>query len=1260
MMIFSCIPMQVFAHSGNTAPYLAEEYAAGGDRVTITLGKSYVVNLSEVFADDENDSLTYYAAVNDGEYSKVEEKCIYMPETAGVHTIVFKADDGQVQIQSGTSYTVTITAREDFETRMMQLFTTDNAHPLQSLIIHTGISPKDDNVLIKNQADSYTNGQIFDSNVKKYTLKGKIYDTDTRLGFRALAADSQHISTLIYDGGSSEITWTNGLSKWVDFLTAGKNQFTILVSDKENTKAGTAYSFTLNVIPTISSLQVDDGMYWDKEFDPMQTEYTLTIPKDTKTINFKATATSEDAKITCNGKKSSKVNVAKADKVKIVVKKDGVSNTYTINLEKKKSTTFEIVPTPSDAAVVVTDHIGNKIKADEDGVYTALLGEYQYSYTVAKNGYITKTGTIPQDGGTITVKLKKVKGTQPQAVDSQWYNFRNSDTNMAITSVKTPTNADAENVTAKWIKEFDNTYPSVQIIVDNALVVMADKTLYKIDLENGQVIAQAEMTAAPNFGYTPMTYADGMIFCPLTNGTIQAFNADTLESLWIFQDQLGGQSPSPLAYSDGCLYTGFWRQETGVANFVCITTADEDTSKPDEAKTAVWTHSQQGGFYWAGSVVVGDAVIVGTDDGTDGTSGDSTLYSFDKHNGNVISAITLKNAGDQRSSIAYSEEEGKIYFTSKGGYLCSAKIDTQTGKLSGFKKTALNMESTSTPVVYKNRVYIGAGANFTNGCLVVADADTLDILFTKKMTGYPQGSVLLSNAYEKDTGYIYLYLTYNTFPGGVSVIRVKPDCKTADDAKITDLYDADGYAEHCISSLICSENGTIYYKNDSGCVFAIGMPTYENVIKLIDEIGTVSGKSQGKIKAAMDAYDALVKSDKARVSNYETLVQAEKTYQLVLKADEVETVIAKIGKVSLDSAQAINEARTAYNALSAEEKAFVENYDLLAKAEISYDKQVKSAVAAVEKLIDDIGTVTLQSASAIERARNAYAALPTNLQLMVSNHSEIAQAEAKLQKLVQQREDEKQKDKNKDDDQSSVPKTPLLQMQSDLENVSKSTTYQQAKQLLDQYYKLTETERLALADSVALGHLHDIVAKHNHTEQVTGVSVTGVDWNIRIVMQLVTDATIETEIRSKLIDNTLLKMWDIYLEDTLTGEKYIPQSAVQVKIPCDLIENISNYDKLSVIHYSRDNAMEMYNCQIVDKNIVFDTVDFSVYGVVGSNTLQTTPQPTAQPTQQPADTQPDTNVQDTTPWLLWLVTAAAGTVLLAVVIILRKRENSEQ
>lgn len=405
-------------------------------------------------------------------------------------------------------------------------------------------------------------------------------------------------------------------------------------------------------------------------------------------------------------------------------------------------------------------------------------------------------------------------------VTSDWYNFRNSEVNMAITDAKTPTGA--ETTVAKWIKQVATGYtnsPSVQIIVDNALITMTTgKQILKLDLQTGETLASGTLSAATNWGYTPPTYADGLIFCPLSGGTVEAMDAKTLESKWIYNDALKGQSLSAITYSDGYIYTGFWNGEAKDANYVCVNAADG---------SLVWSKTVAGGFYWAGSVVVGDTLIVGTDDGASGYTGDSHLFALNKANGDVISDITLTGCGDQRSAIAYSKEHGRVYFTTKNGYLCSAKLDAATGVLSDLKTVKQASQSTSTPIVYGDKVYFCAGSGVSSGTggagnFVVADAETLEQLYAVALLAYPQGSALMSTAYYETEGKLYFYTTYNGKPGGLSLIKVDPSRNTAEGAELIEIYDAAGYEQFCITSPICGKDGTIYYKNDSGCIFAVG------------------------------------------------------------------------------------------------------------------------------------------------------------------------------------------------------------------------------------------------------------------------------------------------------------------------------------------------------------------------------------------------------------------------------------------------------
>lgn len=427
-----------------------------------------------------------------------------------------------------------------------------------------------------------------------------------------------------------------------------------------------------------------------------------------------------------------------------------------------------------------------------------------------------------------------VPGTAAFADDgAQWKNFRNSDVNMAISAAETP--QDAKHASLKWASKLGSDWtmtPSAPIIVGDSLVTMAGDTLNMLSLDDGSIVKSAKMHASAGYGITPPTYADGLIIAPLGKGTIEAFDASTLESKWVYTDPLGGQSLSPALYSDGRIYVGFWNNEAEDANFVCV---DAKSGKCD------WKYTVKGGFYCAGAVAAGDFVFVGTDDGAKGSSGDSALLAFGKtyaENEEVkpVSSAVLTGCGDVRSSLAYSD--GRVYFTAKGGYLCSAAVDGKSGAVSDLKTVSFGAQSTSSPVVYGDCVYFGAGKGFEDpGMFVIADKDTLKVKNTVQLKGYAQCSMLLSAAYLESDGYLYFYSTYNTTPGGVSLIKVKAD--DADKTELVELYDAAGYENYCMSSVICDDAGNLYYKNDSGNIFCLGADSGENVFVSIANRGGV-------------------------------------------------------------------------------------------------------------------------------------------------------------------------------------------------------------------------------------------------------------------------------------------------------------------------------------------------------------------------------------------------------------------------------------
>ena len=180
------------------------------------------------------------------------------------------------------------------------------------------------------------------------------------------------------------------------------------------------------------------------------------------------------------------------------------------------------------------------------------------------------------------------------------------------------------------------------------------------------------------------------------------------------------------------------------------------------------------------------------------------------------------------------------------------------------------------------------------------------------------------------------------------------------------------------------------------------------VMDKIDAIGAVTLDSKEAIEAARAAYDALSSQEKAYVENEQVLLDAEAAYQKLADehaAKEVKDLISAIGKVTLESKEAIEAARAAYDELSKSAQSFVTNLQTLIDAENAYDKLVgEEPIRQVEELINAIGEVTLESKEAIEAARAAYDDLSGADRKEVANAETLFDAEAAYQKLVDEQE----------------------------------------------------------------------------------------------------------------------------------------------------------------------------------------------------------------------------------------------------------------
>lgn len=161
---------------------------------------------------------------------------------------------------------------------------------------------------------------------------------------------------------------------------------------------------------------------------------------------------------------------------------------------------------------------------------------------------------------------------------------------------------------------------------------------------------------------------------------------------------------------------------------------------------------------------------------------------------------------------------------------------------------------------------------------------------------------------------------------------------------------------------------------------------------VIASIGEVSLDSLPAIQKAQTLYDALTEGQKALVTNYQQLLDASARYTNLVAAAPVMELIGAIGEVTLDSGAAITQAVNAYNALTGEQQALVENYYLLEQAYSRY--QDLYAADRVQTMISQIGAVSGSSGPMLQQIRAAYDALTESQRALVSNLSVLENAEA--------------------------------------------------------------------------------------------------------------------------------------------------------------------------------------------------------------------------------------------------------------------------
>ena len=867
-------------------------------------GSSYTLDTASLKAG------TYYLLGYDPNYG-TEDAC-YAPATA---KIVLSSGDAQpCQWNEGvitTEPTCTTAGVKTFscsvhgETRTEELLALGHTFGADGACIRCGEKAAYLSALrltAYNGSGDYAFTPEFDGKTAEYQVAVPDADGFSAFLWATLSENAPEGSTIkaewtnLYNGKTQSTAITSGKTSGQSLANfsrdAKPNTVTLTVGVDGNTQTYTLTSFRT---PTLSALNVT-GARMNETFSHRTAEYTIDTTADSITLS--ATPYQDGYTVTYNGAESGEWTLQDGENVMTVVvsNADGLSTSYTVKATKHAICKVRAELDPENALLVLYDSFNTSIYPDENGDYTLMDGA-AYTYVATAKGYVGKSGSLTASAAEpvlkITLTAAEENTTLVKDLPAEWPNFRNGSNHLGITNAPTPyTSEDSELL---WAAKYGTGWaaaPGSPILVDGGLITYTGSTIKRLDVNTGKVLAEGTMAGTSSFSINPATYADGMIFVGLSGGKIQAFNAKTLESLWVYTDPLGGQPNTSPTYHDGYIYVGFWNGESKPGNFVAISVTDEDPMKTDEAKLASWSYACVGGFYWAGAYVTDNLCIVGTDDGSG--EGDyintSALLVFDRLTGKLLDSH-YGCKGDIRSNVSHDPDSDRVFFTSKGGYIYNAAIDWETGRITDFKSLALKdaegytseekpgaIMSTCTPSVYNGRIYLGVSGNkgqfSKNGghCIEVIDLDVesgeMSYAYSYGIVGYPQTSAMVSTAYvDKDfdgdgagDGYVFIYLPYNYTPGGISVLMDRPgqtEPKTATDSGYSEIFTPQSpLAQYCICSTIADSTGTIYYKNDSCYMMAItskilSIEVTENPEKMTYKAGETFDASGMKVVAKL-------------------------------------------------------------------------------------------------------------------------------------------------------------------------------------------------------------------------------------------------------------------------------------------------------------------------------------------------------------------------------------------------------------------------
>lgn len=389
--------------------------------------------------------------------------------------------------------------------------------------------------------------------------------------------------------------------------------------------------------------------------------------------------------------------------------------------------------------------------------------------------------------------------------------------NEGNTSVVTSAPTSSNNAALSWKKAYGNGYYSEILTLGDSIYFASSATnadwtaqpavLHRLN-SKGEETASLQLFGAIDASTCRMAYTDGVIVIPLSNGRLQGVSASEMKTLWVSGAiASGAQSISTVTASGGMVFTGTansldtnYNATTGTFFGINAITGER-----------VWANEEANtGFYWSGACKVGNVLLYGNDAGV--------LTAVDPATGKTVSALKLSSA--IRSTVISNNAETEAYVTTNDGTLHKISV-APNGSLSELGTASFASKSTSTATLFQGNLFVGGCAADYTGTLSVIDAATMQIKHSVSLPFEVKSAPLVAKAADGNT---YAYFTCNgaegTWPNYTSGGGAWVYCLETNTA--TKLFDATGdMANWCTKSIVMGPDGTLYWTNDSGTLFAL-------------------------------------------------------------------------------------------------------------------------------------------------------------------------------------------------------------------------------------------------------------------------------------------------------------------------------------------------------------------------------------------------------------------------------------------------------